>query len=456
MVSKRRRRLVQGEPAVSEELLSTVRELSRPLASPADLDPLLERIGDARYVLLGEASHGTHEYYTWRTELSRRLIQEQGFSFIAVEGDWPDCYRINRFVKGFADAGEQGTEVLQQFDRWPTWMWANREVSELIQWLRQHNHGLPHEQRVGFYGLDVYSLWDSLYYVLGYVGKQLPDALPVARRAFRCFEPYGEDAQEYARATKWADASCEDRVVELLAQLRRSAAASAGAGPAHSRDRQDGYFNAEQNALVVQNAEHYYRTMVRGGAASWNIRDRHMVQTLNRLMQHYGPQAKAILWEHNTHIGDARYTDMAADGMVNVGQLVREQHEDQGVVLVGFGSYRGSVIAAQQWEAPMQRMQVPPARPGSWEDVLHQVGPSDRLLLLDEARKSEPCLEERGHRAIGVVYRPQYESYGNYVPTVLPHRYDAFLYLDQTEALQPLHTAETQSAEAPETYPSGM
>lgn len=449
MVSKRRRRLVQGEPAVSEELLSTVRELSRPLESPADLDPLLERIGDARYVLLGEASHGTHEYYTWRTELSRRLIQEQGFTFIAVEGDWPDCYRINRFVKGFAEAGEHATEVLQQFDRWPTWMWANREVSELVQWLRQHNHDLPHEQRVGFYGLDVYSLWDSLYHVLGYLGKHFPDMLPAARRAFQCFEPYGEDVQEYARATKWADASCEDHVIELLSELRQSA-------QPFPRDGQDGHFNAEQNALVVQNAEHYYRTMVRGGPESWNIRDRHMVETLNRLMQHYGPQAKAILWEHNTHIGDARYTDMAADGMVNVGQLVREQHEDQGVVLVGFGSHRGSVIAGQQWEAPMQRIAVPPGRPGSWEDVLHQVGPNNQLLLLDDARKQEQCLEERGHRAIGVVYRPQYESYGNYVPTVLPHRYDAFLYLDQTVALQPLHLVEIDSAEAPETYPSGM
>jgi len=427
-----------------------IRSLSRPLNSPDDLDPLLDRIGEARYVLLGEASHGTHEYYAWRDTLSRRLIEEKGFSFIAVEGDWPDCYRVNRYVKGFPDSAASAREVLHAFERWPTWMWANAEVVQLVEWLRRHNDLLSEGQKAGFYGLDVYSLWDSLYQVLAYLGKNDPKALPAAHRAFRCFEPYGEDVQEYARANRWVDARCEDEVVGLLAELRRTARM-------HPHDGREAYFNAEQNALVVKNAEHYYRTMVQGGPESWNIRDRHMTETLQRLMRHHGPEAKAIVWEHNTHIGDARFTDMADDGMVNVGQLVREGHAEEGVMLVGFGSYRGSVIAGEEWEAPMERLRVPPARPGSWEDVLHRAGAHDRLLLLDEARTNDDLLQERGHRAIGVVYHPDYEQYGNYVPTVLPLRYDAFLFLNETQALRPLHEVKARAdGEVPETYPSGV
>jgi len=278
--------------------LAAVRSLSRPLRSHDDLDPLLDRIGKARYVLLGEASHGTHEYYTWRAALSRRLIAEKGFSFLAVEGDWPDCYRVNRYVKGYPNSGDGAREVLHAFERWPTWMWANAEVVDLVEWIRQHNDPLPEEKKVGFYGLDVYSLWDSLYQILGYLGKNAPAALPAARRAFQCFEPYGEDVQEYARATRWADASCADEVVALLADLRRGAHSFPGDGG-------EAQFNAEQNALVVQNAEHYYRTMVRGGPGSWNVRDRHMTETLERLMSRHGPQSRAIIWAHNTHVGDA-------------------------------------------------------------------------------------------------------------------------------------------------------
>ena len=447
---RRRRRMAHSEPPATAELLAAVRSLSRPLRTPADLDPFLERIGDARYVLLGEASHGTHEYYTWRDALSRRLIQEKDFSFIAVEGDWPDCYRVNRFVKGYPDSDDSAREVLHNFERWPTWMWANEEVVELVEWLRRQNDGRPEGKKVGFYGLDVYSLWDSLYQVLGYLRKHAPRGVPVARRAFQCFEPYGEDVQEYAQATRWVDESCENEVIGLLGELRRTPRA-------YPQDGRETHFNAEQNGLVVKNAEHYYRTMVHGGPESWNIRDRHMTETLERLMRHHGPSAKAIVWEHNTHIGDARFSDMADDGMLNVGQLVREGHANEGVVLVGFGSYRGSVIAGKEWEAPMERMEVPPGRPGSWEDVLHRAGAADRLLLLDEARGSEEFLEERGHRAIGVVYHPERERYGNYVPTVLPHRYDAFLFMDETEALRPLHEVKPRDeGEVPETYPSGV
>jgi erythromycin esterase len=445
----RRRRLGHSEPDVTDGMVRAVRSMCRPLRSADDLGPLLERIGDARYVLLGEASHGTHEYYTWRAEISKRLIVEKGFSFIAVEGDWPDCYRVNRYVKDLPDGGPSAREVLHAFNRWPTWMWANEEIVDLAAWLRKYNHSQPGEKRVGFYGLDVYSLWDSLYQVLGYLGKHSPSSLPIARRAYHCFQPHGEDVHDYARATRWMEASCEDEVVALLTELRRKS-------HPHPRDGREGHFNAEQNALVVKNAEHYYRTMVHGGPESWNIRDRHMVETLQRLMGHHGPEAKAIVWEHNTHIGDARHTDMADDGMVNVGQLVREQHAAQGVVLVGFGSHRGGVIAGQEWDAPMERMPVPPAREGSWEDVLHRAAPADSLLILDEARGNRELHEERGHRAIGVVYRPEYEAYGNYVPTVLPRRYDAFLYFDRTRALRPLHLRVEEGEEVPETYPTGM
>ena len=306
-------------------------------------------------------------YYRWRARISQRLIREKGFSFIAVEGDWPDCYRVNRYVKGLPDSGADAREVLHAFDRWPTWMWANEEVVELAEWLRGYNDGQAEDRKVGFFGLDVYSLWESLYAVLGYLRKADPSALPAARRAFRCFQPFGEDVQAYARATAMVPTSCEDEVIDLLEELRRRE-------PRYRDDGSEEYFAAEQNALVVKGAEAYYRAMVRGGPESWNIRDRHMTETLERLMRHHGPDARAIVWEHNTHIGDARATDMADDGMVNVGQLVRERHAGEGVVLVGFGSYRGSVIAGDEWEAPMESMRVPPGREGSWEDILHRAG----------------------------------------------------------------------------------
>jgi len=445
---RRRRRLAEEPLNDGEELSGLLRQVAHPLRRPDDLDPLLTRIGDARFVLLGEASHGTSDYYTWRTALSRRLIEEKGFSFIAVEGDWPDCYRVNRYVKGLTDSGGDAREVLHAFARWPTWLWANEEVVQLAEWLRRRNDPLPEARKAGFYGLDVYSLWDSMYAVMGYLRKEQPSALEAARKAFRCFDPYGEDVQEYARATMWG-AGCEEEVVGLLQALRKP-------GTPYSQDGREAAFNAEQNALVVTNAENYYRTMVRPGPESWNVRDRHMVATLERLLGHHGPEAKAIVWEHNTHIGDARHTDMAEAGMVNVGQLVREAHHDEGVVLVGFGSHRGSVIAAREWEAPMERMRVPPGRPGSWEDVLHQAGPEDKLLLLDALSGERSFFEERGHRAIGVVYRPEHEQYGNYVPTVLPARYDAFLYIDETHALRPLHLKPVAEHEVPETYPTGV
>jgi erythromycin esterase len=430
-------------------LLNEIQDLARPLELAADLDPLLDAIGDSRYVLLGEATHGTSEFYQWRTEISRRLIAEKGFSFIAVEGDWPDCYTVNRYVKGRID--ESAEEVMHAFSRWPTWMWANREVIALAEWLRSHNSALPQERQAGFYGLDVYSLWESMHSVLEYLEQMDPELARNARRAYSCFEPYEEDAQEYARATALVPTSCEDEAIAILGALRGRATEFREDGP-------DAYFNAEQNALIARNAELYYRTMVRGGPASWNVRDHHMVETLNRLMKHHGKNAKAIVWEHNTHIGDARFTDMARSGMVNVGQLVRQEHERDGVVLVGFGTHRGTVIAAREWGAPMERMRVPEAKEGSHEHAMNAAGIDDSLFIFPkgDTEATRELREPRGHRAIGVVYDPRTEHWGNYVPTILPGRYDAFIYIKKSKAVDALHMKAVADGEVPETYPSGQ
>ncbi len=415
-----------------------------------DLDPLMEQIGDARFVLLGEASHGTSEYYLWRMRLSQRLIEEKGFSFVAVEGDWPDCYRVNRYVRGYEDAGEKAVDVLDAFNRWPTWMWANWEVVALAEWMREHNRGLPAARQAGFYGLDVYSLWESLQEVSEYLEGVDAESAALARRAYVCFQPYDRDVQAYAWATRLVPASCEADVLELLTELRRKM-------PTYKALPGDGEeaFNAEQNALVALGAERYYRTMMEGGAASWNLRDTHMVDTLERLVQHHGPQSKAIVWEHNTHIGDARATDMAAAGMVNVGQLMREKRGGEGVVLVGFGSHRGTVIAGEAWDAPMEVMDVPEARADSWEDVLHHAleGANGMILMNTLGADADLFRRTRGHRAIGVVYNPMHERFGNYVPTSLSRRYDAFLHIDQTQALHPLHVEPVKTLEPPETFP---
>lgn len=445
------RRSSQGTEPDARALSAGLANVSRPLTTPRDIDALIDAVGDARFVLLGEASHGTSEFYTWRTEISKRLIEQHGFSFIAVEGDWPDCYQVNRYVKGRSATATSAFDVLHAFERWPTWMWANREVVALTEWMRTWNHGKPEERMAGFYGLDVYSLWDSMRAVTQYLERIDPQLAAAARRAYNCFEPYAEDVQDYARATALVPTSCEDEAVSVLRDLRARAVA-------FKEDGREAYFNAEQNAIVARNAELYYRTMVRGGPASWNVRDHHMVETLDRLMHHHGRDARAIVWEHNTHIGDARFTDMARAGMVNVGQLVRQAHDREGVMLVGFGTHRGTVIAADEWGEPMGRMPVPAARQGSFEDIMHDADVGDALLLFNGGDDGGVSGLDQpiGHRAIGVVYDPSAERWGNYVPTIMPRRYDAFLYLDQTRAVDPLHMPVVVDGEAPETYPSGV
>ena len=439
------------EPDAGQKLIDEVRSFSHPLRKPNDLDPLLDRIGEARVVLLGEASHGTHEFYTWRTAITKRLVEEKGFNFVAVEGDWPDCYRVNRFVKGYPGSADSAEQALETFRRWPTWMWANREVEELIHWMEWFNDGRPEDEKIGFYGLDVYSLWDSLRGVMHYLREKGDrEGQAMARRALRCFEPYGEDAQEYARATMLVPDTCREEVIALLRELRSKV-------PSADSDGRDAFFVAEQNALVVKNAEAYYRAMVLSDEASWNVRDKHMAETLERLLAFTKPGARAVVWEHNTHIGDARFTDMAERGEFNIGQLARERYGESDAVLVGIGTHQGRVIAGREWGEPWEEMRVPPGRTGSWEDLLHRAG-GDQMLIFREPIPPE-LSEWRGHRAIGVVYRPQYEQYGNYVPTVLPRRYDAFLFIDRTSAVQPLFPAVTDlevEEEVPETYSTGV
>jgi len=414
------------------------------LKTAVDLDALIADVGDRNIVMLGEASHGTHEYYTWRTAISKRLIKEKNFRFIAVEGDWPDCYRINRFVKGYPKAADDSRDILKTFDRWPTWMWANWEIAALAEWLHDHNKPLRPEEKVGFYGLDVYSLWDSMKAMMDYLQKEDKIAAKAVLHAINCFEPFQEDEQEYARQSL-RDLNCREEVIAMLRAIRMRAQ--------YLDSDREAAFNAEQNALIAVNAENYYRNMIGFDNQTWNIRDRHMMETLDRLLHFHGETSKAIIWAHNTHIGDARATNMHAENMINIGQLARQKYGADHVYLAGFSGYQGTVIAGEAWGMPMQVMEMPEARPDSIEDILHRQSPENRYLLSSES-DGLPTDRTR-QRAIGVVYDPGNERFGNYVPSILPLRYDALIYLDQTIAVHPLHL-QPHDEKMPETYPFGM
>lgn len=420
----------------------------------ADYDPLLEVVGDASYVLLGEASHGTHEFYRARAEITRRLIQEKGFQAVAVEADWPDAHRVNRYVRG---RGQDGTanQSLSSFSRFPIWMWRNRDVEAFIAWLRAHN-----EQRregagqVGFYGLDLYSMNTSRYEVIRYLEKIDPEAARGARSRYSCFDHYGEDEQAYGYAARFnLSESCEREVIQQLVELRRNAYQYM------HRDghiAEDEFFSAEQNARLVRNAEEYYRSMFGKRQSSWNLRDRHMAETLQALAAHLQQrhgQSKIVVWAHNSHLGDARATQMSWRGEWNVGQLVREQYQDK-VRLIGFTTYTGTVIAASDWGGPHEIKRVVPGLSGSYEGLFHEAGLPRFLLPLQGAGEFRgPLLE----RAIGVIYRPETERASHYFEARLSEQFDAILHYDETSALEPLpKPREGHPVEVPETYPSGM
>ncbi len=416
-----------------EDTVEALRALAEPLESPADLDSLVEAIGDRRFVLLGEASHGTAEFYEWRAAISQRLIEEEGFDFIAVEGDWALIQRLNRYVKDLPGAAESAREVLLTFDRWPLWMWANETIVDLAEWLREHNQDLPEDERVGLHGIDVYNMERSLEKALAYLHETDSDVAEAAAEHYDCMAPFAHQPQAYAQALAQGMTPCAEPIAAVMDLFREHGAAWREAEPR-------AYFEAEQNAFVVKNAERHYRGMVEGPNVAWNTRARHFHQTVERLGEYHGEGARGIVWAHNTHVGDARATDMADDGRENIGQLMRETHGADNVFLLGFSTHRGAVLAGPQWEGPMEEMEAPPGVEGSYEDLLNQLDMEQALLFFAEAdAETGPLAARRGHRAIGVVYQPAMEHLGNYVPTVLPARYDALIYIEETRALDALH-----------------
>ena len=446
-------------PAVATHALSdAIRAAASPLlGAPEDFDPVLALVSDARFVLIGEASHGTHEFYRIRAEITKRLIREKGFSSVAVEADWPDAYRVNRYVRGRGGDAD-AVEALAGFKRFPQWMWRNADVLDFVGWLRAHNDGLPEDARVGFYGLDLYALHASIAAVLSYLRVVDPDAARRAEHRYSCFDHFGDDPQAYGYAASAGMApSCETAVVEQLTELRRSAAEYARRD---GRLEPDDLFFAEQNARLVRNAERYYRAMFGSRTASWNLRDQHMAETLEDLVAFHasrGRREKVVLWAHNSHLGDARATEMGAGGELNVGQLVRQRH-GRDAVLVGFLTYDGTVTAASNWDEPAERKVVRPALPGSYEALLHETGLSGLQLDLTRPGPAASGLEHpRLERAIGVIYRPETERLSHYFHARLPQQFDSVLYYGTTRALEPLErTGLWERGEMPETFPSAL
>lgn len=442
-----------------DDALAALRRHARPLAGrAADDDELVALLAGARYALLGEASHGTDEFYRERAELTKRLIAEHGFAAVAVEADWPDALRIDRYVRGGSTDGS-ARAALADFRRFPTWMWRNRVVLEFVEWLRTHNAGLRPARQTGFYGIDLYSLFTSIDAVLAYLDRTDPPAARRARERYSCFDHFEEDSQAYATAARFGlSATCEK---EVVAQLQELVAARGGDAARDAAVDPSARFAAEQNARLVRDAEAYYRTMFSGRVSSWNLRDRHMVETLDALHDHLAagwPEPPRIaVWAHNSHLGDASATEMGEGGEWNVGQLVREQHGDA-AVLLGFSTHHGTVTAASDWDAPHEQMQVRPGLEGSFEALFHDVGIERFALLLRGNRELARALAApRLQRAIGVIYRPETERQSHYFKARLPRQFDAIVHIDRTRALEPLDRSEPHSqGEAPETYPSGV
>jgi erythromycin esterase-like protein len=440
-------------------VVDSVRRGALPLMGGTDdYDPLIALVREARIVLLGEASHGTHEFYRERARITKRLINELGFTAVAIEGDWPDACRVNRYVRGAPDDGD-AEESLRGFRRFPTWMWRNAEVLDFVGWLRTHNdRQLSNAEKVGFFGLDLYSLGASMDAVIRYLDERDPAAAERARRRYECLQPYSREAAPYSEAVLLGvSESCRRHVLEELVDLRRRAADLIRHDGLAAEDE---YFFAERNAEVVAGAEEYYRTMLGGAAASWNLRDRHMADTLDHLLAHldrHGDGARVVVWEHNSHIGDARSTEMAQRGELNLGQLMRERHPRE-VVLVGFTTHIGTVTAASSWGAEAERKQVRPALPGSYEAIFHASGISAFLLCpLGGTEVGDALLEPRLERAIGVIYRPQTERQSHWFTARAGAQFDALVHIDATRAVEPIERTQTwELGEPPETYPSGL
>jgi erythromycin esterase-like protein/predicted phosphoribosyltransferase len=438
--------------------VATVRERVRTLSGdPAQYDELIAGVGDARLVLLGEATHGTHEFYRERAFITRRLIAEKGFAGVAVEADWPDAYRVNRYVRGMS-ADEESVDALGDFGRFPTWMWRNADVLDFVGWLRTYNDERGAADRAGFYGLDLYSLHASIRAVLEYLDKVDPEGAARARTRYGCFDQYGEEWQRYAYATGFGvSPSCEREVVSQLLDLHRQRAEYA---TRDGRVAPDEFFFAEQNARLVRNAEEYYRTMFLGREESWNLRDRHMTDTLRNLLEFLDRTrhgARLVVWAHNSHLGDARATELGEGGELNVGQLVRERFGADSV-LVGFTTYTGTVTAATVWDGPAHRRHIRPALAGSYERLFHDAGVRRGLLpLRTDLDLASVLAPPRLERAIGVIYSPESERRSHYFHARLPEQFDYVLHFDETRAVEPVERAPLWVAgEVAETFPSGL
>ena len=416
-------------PTVSQQLEA----VAHPLEDQGHLAPLIERASKARFVLLGEASHGTREFYTWRAAISRELIENHGFRFIGVEGDWGSILRVNAYVKHESEEYDSAREVLLTLDRWPRWMWANAEVEELVEWLRRYNADRDPGDRVGFYGIDVYGLTDSIQAAPQHVRRLDSDLADRVESAFACLAPYANDPGPYIRSVM-LQRPCAQGIEAVARTLREQ-------GDAFREKDADAYFHALQNALVVKRAEQFYRFQRAGGQQAWNARAGHFTDTVERLGAHYGEGARAIVWAHNTHVGDNRATHNPPS-MQNIGREMRERQGADNVFIVGFGTHRGTVLAARQWEGTRQVMNSPRGMPGSLEDILYQMEPTNSLFFMAELGEIPALRQPIGHRAIGVTYNPAQERRGNYVPTVFPQRYDAFVFIEETRALTPLHDTE--------------
>jgi erythromycin esterase-like protein len=447
-------------------------EAAHPAASEADYDGLVDLAGAAQFVLIGEASHGTHDFYETRAALTRRLIAEKGFRAVALEADWPDTLRVHRYVTGRSE-DRGAASALGDFRRFPAWMWRNTVMVEFVEWLRRWNMsgnarrgsigkkgsaapaaGASHT--TGIFGMDLYSMHASIESVLRYLEKVDPDAAQRARTRYGCFELFGKDPQLYGYATVRGEAeSCEDEAVAQLVDLRRKY------GEITSRDGQvaeDEFFYAEQNARLVKNAERYYRSMFHGRDESWNLRDRHMVGTLSALVNHLDRgRTKVVVWAHNSHLGDARATEMSERGEWNVGQLAREQFDGR-VFGIGFSTYSGTVTAARDWGEPAECRRVRPGLPSSYEALFHESEMRRFWIHLEERNAATKLLgQSRLQRAIGVIYRPETERWSHYFESCLPEQFNAIIHLDETRALEPLErTSEWDRGELPETYPEGL
>ena len=439
-------------------LMAALRDTVIPLSgTPDDFRPVMDRVGNAPLVLIGEASHGTHEFYRIRAQITKRLIVEKGFNAVAVEGDWPDAYRVNRYARGESTDADASV-ALSGFRRFPQWMWRNADVLDFVGWLRSYNDAQADRSGVGFYGLDLYSLHTSMDAVLQYLRVVDPDAARRAEERYACFSYYGADLQRYGYATRFGlRPSCEREVIAQLIDLRRAA------GDYARRDGRvaaDDLFFAQQNALVVANAEAYYRAMFADDASSWNMRDRHMADVLAALTSHLDREhgrSKVVVWAHNSHVGDARATEMGQLGELNLGQLARQRFGTD-AVLVGFTTYAGSVTAASNWDEPAQRMTVRPGLPGSVEALFHDVGIRNFALDLSRASVAASGLRiPRLQRAIGVIYRPATERQSHYLHASLAEQFDLVMHYDATRAVEPIErSASWRDDEVPETYPAGV